>query len=513
MNNFVSKWLMKPVIWILFALLVVFNIVKFKSGHLFAPSVSFGGGYQIPNVLIILGISIIFLLIGAVIYQLSNRFAGPIRAILLVLVFSVLVLAWFFVPFAAIFDSATVNAQVYELLAHPQNGWSSYFQRFGNNVPIVNFLYVMDWPLKKILLPDSGANMYAWHALIGQIGVLVTLYGSARIVDLITGKKSGGNFLLFAGLLFPTFTIQFGQIAYSDTLAMPFMVIGVWQVLGQFNHKGMSGKELVGLLVGSFAIAVSFYLRPNIVVIIVALLAGLFLTKISEWRKILVLIVLIFTVTLGVGKIGNAVSEQTGYEASQTDKMPIESWFLTAYYAGGRNGQAINEITDKYQSYDQKKSYIQTKLKDRIKQLGVPGVIRLWRDKLNILFGFNSDFGMVYFNQFRNNAKYNNFKPFFKVVIVMSLSTMALLYILSMFSLRIGKNSQENHYALVVSGISFIGMTMFYVLLWEVQEHYMYLMLPFLMILGSVGVANLVSFLVNKFQIKGSLNANKRNKN
>lgn len=225
------------------------------------------------------------------------------------------------------------------------------------------------------------------------------------------------------------------------------------------------------------------------------------------------MIVLIFTVTLGVGKIGNAVSEQTGYEASQTDEMPIESWFLTAYYAGGRNGQAINEITDKYQSYDQKKSYIQTKLKDRIKQLGVPGVIRLWRDKLNILFGFNSDFGMVYFNQFRNNAKYNNFKPFFKVVIVMSLSTMALLYIMSMFSLRIGKNSQENHYALVVSGISFIGMTMFYVLLWEVQEHYMYLMLPFLMILGSVGVANLVSFLVNKFQIKGSLNANKRNKN
>lgn len=45
---------------------------------------------------------------------------------------------------------------------------------------------------------------------------------------------------------------------------------------------------------------------------------------------------------------------------------------------------------------------IREKLVNKLRQLGVFGILTIWRDKTNVLFGIKSDFGMQYFNQFRN---------------------------------------------------------------------------------------------------------------
>ncbi|MFH0349079.1 hypothetical protein ACG92U_02155 [Leuconostoc citreum] len=83
--------------------------------------------------------------------------------------------------------------------------------------------------------------------------------------------------------------------------------------------------------------------------------------------------------------------------------MPIESWFLTAYYLGGRSGNEINAITDKYHNYDQRKAYIREKLFEKFAALKLTGIIRTWHNKINVLFGIKTDFGMQYFNSFRKN--------------------------------------------------------------------------------------------------------------
>lgn len=41
---------------------------------------------------------------------------------------------------------------------------------------------------------------------------------------------------------------------------------------------------------------------------------------------------------------------------------------------------------------------IREKLVNKLRQLGVFGILTTWRDKTNVLFGIKSDFGMQFFN-------------------------------------------------------------------------------------------------------------------
>ena len=75
--------------------------------------------------------------------------------------------------------------------------------------------------------------------------------------------------------------------------------------------------------------------------------------------------------------------------------MPIESWLLTAYYNNGRSGSEINQITNKYQEYDKRKSYIRSILFAKLRSLGPIGIINTWKTKCSVLFGIKSDFGMM----------------------------------------------------------------------------------------------------------------------
>jgi hypothetical protein len=55
------------------------------------------------------------------------------------------------------------------------------------------------------------------------------------------------------------------------------------------------------------------------------------------------------------------------------------------------------------------------------------------------------------------------------------------------------KNEQQR-YAMSMLLMTFEALTLFYVLFWEVQEHYIYMMLPFLLAIGAI----LSTFLADK---------------
>lgn len=195
--------------------------------------------------------------------------------------------------------------------------------------------------------------------------------------------------------------------------------------------------------------------------------------------------------------------------------MPIESWFLTAYYVGGRSGDEINTITNKYTNYDQRQAYIREKLVGKLKQLGVIGVLTTWRDKTNVLFGIKSDFGMQYFNQFRNGqdrklqaqyrTNYDNLTP----IMIHSTMMVTLTSFLSfawlpfyLFNKRQNESDDSSTYRQRVTIILILGifesLSLFYILLWEVQEHYIYMMFPFLMFIGAILWTQVINNLLKK---------------
>ncbi|WP_459523720.1 DUF6020 family protein [Leuconostoc lactis] len=508
----------------LIALLMLFCVLL--SGHFWTANATFNERFTVFSLLGYLGLVMGLLGLTALVVKLSDHYDNLVKNFLWTLIILIVVGALVIQPYAPVYDSMGVNGQVYDLLhQYPKSQWSPYFSIFPNNVPISIFLFWLDFPFRHML--KTLDDVILLHAIYGQVLMLISVYQLSKLAELVFGDKAR-NVLLLYYLFVPTYLMQFTQIGYSDTFALPFLVAGVRYLIEIFyqvkaGEKAASFAKVINrqnwrqLLLATVCLAVALFLRPNTIVVLVASVVLLLLFLWREWRLLLVLLVAlsICSFTLKQGAI--VTQDKTHYQVSndQNAKMPIESWFLTAYYLGGRSGDEINTITNTYTNYDQRQAYIREKLVGKLKQLGVLGVLETWRDKTNVLFGIKSDFGMQYFNQFRNSqdsqlqaqyqATYQTITPIMIHATMMVTLTSILSFIwLPFYLLNTRQNESDDSSTyrqritiIVILGI-FESLSLFYILLWEVQEHYIYMMFPFLMFIGAILWTRVINNLFKK---------------
>lgn len=468
---------------------------------------------------------IILLSISACTVYLSQKHDTLVKRILWSIIISVVIFAMLVQPYAPVYDSMGVNIQVYDLVhSFPHDKWSNYFSIFPNNVPITTFLFWIDMPFRHFL--TGIEDFLLLNAVYGQLLMIFSIYHLSQLAEKIFGGTTRNTLLLFY-IFVPTYLMQFTQIGYSDTFSLPFLVAGTRYLIELFydlkNDKthllarhSLDMKDIKAVVLSSVFFAIALFLRPNA---IVALLAMIVIVSIFFWRQWQLIIIVLVALSLShvvVKQAGTVTTDMTNYRVShdKNQQMPIESWFLTAYYLDGRSGNEINSITDKYKNYDQRKAYIRSKLFGKFKELGFVGIIKTWRDKTNVLFGIKSDFGMQYFNAFRNHGssalqeQYQTNYNFLAPKMIHSTMTVTLLSVLSFFLLPFyffsgyklekmnkgGQHPSNNMFGILMILGVFESLSLFYILLWEVQEHYIYMMFPFLLLIG----ASLWSWLLHK---------------
>lgn len=507
------------IVWSMVVLAGLISLSVLFSGHFFLPNATFNGKFEAYALVKDIILCVFLIIVVTLIAKISHKYHYFVRLLLWLLIISVVAGALIYQPYAPVYDSMAVNVQVYRLL-QPESGagalWSHYFSTFPNNVPITVFLFWLDSPFKSIV--HHFDDLLLLHAIFGQLLLLFSIYHLAKIIDVIFGKRVGNTFLLFC-LFMPTYLMQFTQIAYSDTFALPFLIVGVIFAIAIFDHQAQhkyahmeSNYWLTtkNIILSALFLAISIFLRPNVIVVILALSIILIIFYARQWRLMLALICALAVFSFSTKAVANVTLSETHYQKVQdkNSQMPIESWFLTAYYLGGRSGNEINAITDKYHNYDQRKAYIREKLFEKFAALKLTGIIRTWHNKINVLFGIKTDFGMQYFNSFRKKSDVQAQKKYLKIYHQLTpkmihLSTITVLTaVLSLFMLPIYylfknngdlKNEQQR-YAMSMLLMTFEALTLFYVLFWEVQEHYIYMMLPFLLAIGAI----LSTFLADK---------------
>ncbi|WP_349533247.1 hypothetical protein [Leuconostoc citreum] len=486
------------------------------SGHLWTANMTMNSqftGYSMIKY-VLLGIGLLVLSTGVI--QLSQRHDKLVKGCLWAIVIGIVIFAMLVQPYAPVYDSMGVNAQVYGLVHNFPNGkWSNYFSIFPNNVPITTFLFWVDMPLRHFL--TGLEDFLLLNAVYGQLLMVFSIYHMSQLANKMFGKSTRNVLLLFY-IFVPTYLMQFTQIGYSDTFSLPFLVAGMRYLIELFYDikndqgdtiafSGLDVKRARAVILASVFLSLSLFLRPNTIVVLLAsaVIVSLFFWR--QWRMLIVLLVAISLSSFVIKQAGKVTQESTNYQVShdKNQQMPIESWFLTGYYLGGRSGDEINAITDKYKQYDQRKAYIRSKLFGKLKELGAVGIMKTWRDKTNVLFGIKSDFGMQYFKAFRNHGNHAIQNQYLRnynyLVPKMIHSTMAvtLLSILSFGLLPlylwlqyrdesfgyIDETDSRTFSLIAVLGV-FESLSLFYVLLWEVQEHYIYMMFPFLLFIGAV---------------------------
>ena len=501
------------------ALLMLFCVLV--SGHLLAANTTFNDRFTVFSLLAYLGLAMGFLGLTTVVVKLTDHYDELLKKFLWTLIILVVVGALFIQPYAPVYDSMGVNGQVYDLLhQYPASQWSPYFSVFPNNVPISIFMFWLDFPFRHML--KTLDDVILLHAVYGQVLMLISVYQLTKLANIVFGPKARNVLLLFY-VFVPTYLMQFTQIGYSDTFALPFLVAGVRYLVELFYHaktgekathfaKIINRKNWQQFILAAVCLAVALFLRPNTIVVLIASVVLLLVFLWRDWRLLVLLLAALSICSFTLKQAATVTKDRTHYQASsdKNAKMPIESWFLTAYYVGGRSGDEINTITNKYTKYDQRQAYIREKLTEKIKHLGVFGVLATWRDKTNVLFGIKSDFGMQYFTQFRNSQnnrlqeQYHNNYNLLTPIMIHATMMVSLTSFLSfvwlpfyLFNKRQNESDDSSTYRQRVTIILILGifesLSLFYILLWEVQEHYIYMMFPFLMFIG----ANIWSAVLN----------------
>ncbi|MCK8605718.1 hypothetical protein LNP18_06320 [Leuconostoc citreum] len=485
------------------------------SGHIITANMTMNNQFTGYSLLKYLLLGLILLVLSTCVIMLSRKYDKLVKGILWVVIISIVLFAMLVQPYAPVYDSMGVNSQVYGLVHNFPNGkWSNYFSIFPNNVPITTFLFWVDMPLRHFL---TGLEEYLYlNAVYGQLLIVFSIYHMSKLSNKMFGNATRNVLLLFY-IFVPTYLMQFTQIGYSDTFSLPFLVAGIRYLIDLFydvnndqtdiiGFSGLGIKRVKAIVFSSIFLALALFLRPNTIVVILAsaIIIGLFFWR--QWRLLIVLLVALSLSTVVLKQAGKVTQEATKYQVSHDKdlQMPIESWFLTGYYLGGRSGDEINAITDKYKKYDQRKAYIRSKLFGKLKSLGVVGILKTWRDKTNVLFGIKSDFGMQYFKAFRNHGNHGLQEQYLRNYnylvpkMIHSTMTVTVLSILSFGILPIYlwlrhrealfnhfEDSKQQTFSLIAVLGVFESLTLFYVLLWEVQEHYIYMMFPFLLFIGA----------------------------
>ena len=360
-----------------------------------------------------------------------------------------------------------------------------YFGQYSNN----NFYLVLSIFLARLFKTiqlDYNLGFIIFNILMIDCSILLL----CLIGKKIKGEKFASKLLLFS-VLNPLnyFLIHW---TYTITYSVPLLLLCVYlALLLKEDEKSKLSRGILSILLG-ITIAVGYYLRPIIVILVIAIgmcfLINIILKK-DHLRRYLFSIVIVFlslVITyIGIGKINNI------YIDNGNNTWPVTHWLMIGIHGDGTVSAKDNAFTRSFKTKEKMKEANIKEIKNTLKSYGLVGFgkhsikkllvnwydgsanyyYRMYQDKNNsfiydITVGNRRDLVVVYCQIFR-------------------IVTIAFV-IISIFN-QLKTNNFRFEFLMT---LSIFGAILFY-LIWEVKTSYHAPFLPFLFILSIDGIDKL----------------------
>ncbi|WP_273729694.1 hypothetical protein, partial [Leuconostoc mesenteroides] len=291
-----------------------------------------------------------------------------------------------------------------------------------------------------------------------------------------------GLFSFFA--LTPFAYTYYLQVFYSDLPSMLILVI-VLRIIWRWSKKSAMQKSISGsgLVI---SILVGALIKPNIIVIIPAILVValiLFVKKSLKKNQIIIpILLIIFGFSLSIPTT-RGIYLVSNYTPKTEFELPATHWMMMAFnekHNGTYSGSDVikdNSQPNKSarQAYDLKQIVI------RIKKMGMFGLIKLWVVKMGILLNVNSVQDW-YNGGFRSAPTwYLNNAPPLKVLTTVSYTSATLCIWLTLITRLLRwriKLDDVNQLMALLAIVIALGYLSFHTLLWEVEPRYGQAILP-----------------------------------
>ncbi|MCM0582879.1 hypothetical protein H9L19_07270 [Weissella diestrammenae] len=464
------SWWTKILVWCVLILVGIILVSTMLSGNLISYNYAFNGTKLASglSVIIISGVLSLLIFLGNKISIFNQRWI----TILLVLgILCVTIYVSFHLRIAPVFDGKVVTSQAYDLFNHLP--WRNYFHQFVNNINIVTLTYIITSPFMTMDLIHNLNDFEMLCNLIGNILLIMTIIMTTYLLLKLVSRKGVNIFLLITLMMTPMLSVFFSEL-YTQQIAITTLVgsfVAFYQLTSGKNRWVHGGLFL-------FLLAFTIVARPNMFIpyfILIGIMVVVYRTKFLKliiWSTLAIAMLFAFNAGLKL------VSEHTGYQSNSTltekYQLPISSWFFLAYnyQAPGRNTPQARDVLYYKQTKQEKNAYLKKQTIKAIKNAGLYKTLHLYFDKVNTLYGWRSDFSLGYFRQRIGRETSTKYNMFVTVASLLASSSFLVILVINLvIALRSLKNNVINMPWLFFN-LSSLALTLFYVLIWEVQESY-----------------------------------------
>ena len=412
--------------------------------------------------------------------KLSNKKIKIMAIILSIIFFIGLLLIGIFLPISSVTDLSHIIEYVNRMIS--ENNLTiagSYFSKYTNQIPLLIFTY----GFTKIGSIFGITDVLLMGTIFNALFIALTGYFIYLIGKEIKGPKTGLLALIFM-IINPIFYL-YSSYFYTDTLCMPFAVIGLYLIIKSIKTDNTKNKILLGILSG-LIFFIGLKVRIVVVILLIAIIGFILINKkIVDKLKIYIALFL----GLIIGFLGfKVVYNYFDIDLNENAEFPITHWImmgLNEEYTGGYNNPD-HDLTYNEPTYEEKKERNIEEIKNRVKELGPIGLIKLEGMKIARTWS-SGNYGV--YAKLNNTSDgtglyeylggYGNTNIFMKYSLQILKTYISFMILLGLIQIMKKKEVEYTYDSIIY--IALFGAILFYII-WEAAQRYSLSFLPWMII-------------------------------
>ena len=475
-------------------------------------SAFYGIDNNLSPIVVILGTIVTFFLfkyLNKKINKLSDKKIKIMAIILSIIFFIGLLLIGIFLPISSVTDLSHIIEYVNRMISENSLTITGpYFSKYTNQIPLLIFVY----GFTKIGSIFNCNNVVLMGTIFNALFISITAYFIYLIGKEIKSPKAGLLALVFM-IINPIFYL-YTSYFYTDTLCMPFAIIGLYLIIKSIKSENKINKIILATLSG-FIFFIGLKIRIVVIILLIASSLFIFINKQINHK---IKIYLALFLGLVIGFIGFKIIENSfTIDLDKNAAFPITHWLMMGLnedYTGGYN-EPDHTLTFNEKTYDDKKEANIKEIKNRIKELGPIGIIKLEGMKIARTWS-SGNYGV--YAKLNNTSDgsgiyeylggYGNTNIFLKYTLQILKTYISLMIFIGLYQISLKKKIEYDYDSIIY--IALFGAIVFYII-WEAAQRYSLSFLPWMIIPLGLIYSNLPSLKIfNNKKLINKLNCNKK---
>ena len=470
---------------------ILFNIL-FKNNNYLIPATT--ATLIIGSIIYIIGIYFIYKFLNKTI---KNRKKFMLITFLIFIIIQ-LMFAYIFAVRPSWDFGDVYNSSIEHITGTTALNTNLYFYRCSNNLPL-GILLTAIFSIFYSLGITSAIGLGVIGILLNICCINIAIIFLYKIFKMYFDEDKLTIFLLLT-LLYTPF-ITYVPIFYTDTISLPFIVMGLYFLLKLIKENN---KRILNILIGGLCLGVGTNLKFTVIIVLIAFIIYylFFLTniKLLEKTKILIILVSTFIIPVILLNVYKAINFDT--EKINQESFPITHWIMMGLTGKGGYNKEDFDYTKSFKDKTTKKEENIKIINKRFTHLiNEKKILKFYTNKVLYTWGDGTYFAPAKLNlEPTNNFAIKDYvlpsennKNYLYTTIAQVQLILTLLFIIIGMVLKKYLTSEQQQLQLFTNIIIF-GVFLFFII-WETRSRYLINMIPVLLISCYLGISALLNYI------------------